>query len=490
MLFAPTSPAVRLKQRLVLRPWARLLLAWARLSLAHQFAIAAFFVLTCGMIFLGIWVSNRIERGVVQNMANGAALYINSFIEPHAQSLLRARNLEWHESFALDLLLKDTPLGRRVPSIKIWRPDGTVAYSNDKTLVDRKFPMTARLQAALAGRVSAAVETAEDAENRHIRAPGSTLIEIYSPIVGGNPARVYAVAEFYQIAEDLVAELQRSRRQSLYAVALTTLAMLSVLFAIVRRGSMTIVQQETRLRSKLVEISETLAENQRLNERIDEAHKRLVSINDMNMRRLGAELHDGPAQLISLALLRLDALRPAQSAENAAKLLDFERVHGALTEALTEIREMSAGVTLPQLDTMTTNAVLHLAARNHERRSGTVVAVDLAPTPDLPIALKACLYRIAQEGLNNAFRHAAGAGQTLITTFTSDILELQVSDTGPGFPAVPRSGLRLGISGMRDRVTSVGGAFEIQSSPDQGTKLTARFNLAKLKLASAEQTVS
>ncbi len=101
-----------------------------------------------------------------------------------------------------------------------------------------------------------------------------------------------------------------------------------------------------------MEISETLAENQRLNDRIDEAHKRLVSINDLNMRRLGAELHDGPAQLISLALLRLDALRPAATAETAGNLVDFERVQGALTEALTEIRDMSAGVTLPQLDTM------------------------------------------------------------------------------------------------------------------------------------------
>lgn len=489
MLIVPFTSVQRLKQRILLRPTVRILMGWRQLSLAHQFAIAAFFVLTCGMIFLGIWVSNRIERGVVQNTANGAALYINSFIEPHAQGLLRGPSLEWHEVFALDLLLKDSPLGRRVPSVKIWRPDGSVAYSNDKALIDRKFPPTARLKAALTGKVSAAIETDEDAENRHIRAPGSSLIEIYSPLVGGSPARVYAVAEFYQSAEELVAELHRARRQSLYAVALTTLAMLSVLFAIVRRGSQTIVQQETRLRAKLVEISETLAENQRLNDRIDEAHKRLVSTNDLTMRRLGAELHDGPAQLISLALLRLDALRPPAGPDSAPKLVDFERVQGALTEALTEIRDMSAGVTLPQLDTMATNAVLQLAARNHERRSGTAVTVELSPIPDLPIPLKACLYRIAQEGLNNAYRHAGGSGQRLATTFKSNVLELDVSDTGGGFSQEPRAGMRLGISGMRDRVTSVGGTFEIQSRPGQGTRLTARFDLSKLKSVNWERDV-
>lgn len=475
---------------LIYRLAARLRARWRTLSLAHQFAIAAFFVLTGGMIFLGIWVSSRIERGVVQNTANGAALYINSFVEPHALTLLTKPELDEDDVKALDMLLKDTPLGRKVASIKIWLPDGTVVYSNNQSVVGRKFPITGRLKAALSGRVSAAIETEEDEENRHDRAAGSPLIEIYSPLFGGTPARVFAVAEFYQVAEDLKSELQRSRRQSLYAVALTTLAMLSVLFAIVRKGSQTIVQQQARLRTKLVEISETLAENQRLNDVIDEAHKRLVTTNDMTMRRLGAELHDGPAQLISLALLRLDALRPGDDEANTTKSADFERVQGALAEALTEIRDLSAGVTLPQLDSIPTNAVLQLVARNHERRSGTTVAIDLAPTPDLPIPVKACLYRIAQEGLNNAYRHAGGSGQKLRTTFTNDILELEVSDTGAGFSQERKSGLRLGISGMRDRATSLGGTFDLTSYPGQGTRLTLQFNLAKLKLSTVEGHVA
>jgi len=490
MTMVRTRSTPRSRHHFLHRPSVRLVSKWRQLSLAHQFAIAAFFVLTCGMIFLGLWVSSRIERGVVQNTANGAALYINSFVEPHAQSLLTKPELDEHEIKALDVLLQGTTLGRRVTSIKLWRPDGTVAYSNEKSIVGRKFPMTARLKTAMAGRVSAAVETDEDEENRHNRAPGSTLIEIYSPLFGGDDARVYAVAEFYQVAEELVTELHRSRRQSLYAVALTTLAMFSVLFAIVRRGSQTIVQQEARLRAKLLQISESVAENQRLNERIDEAHRRLVSTNDMTMRRLGAELHDGPAQLISLALLRLDALRPENNGANATKILDFERVQGALVEALTEIRDLSAGVTLPQLDTMSTNAVLQLVARNHERRSGTSVQIDLAPIPDLPISLKACLYRIAQEALNNAYAHAGGSGQKLATTYRDGLLELLVSDTGAGFDEAPRSGLRLGIAGMRDRVTSLGGTFQIMSNPGRGTCVKAQFDLARLKIANVESLVS
>ncbi len=194
------------------------------------------------MIFLGLWVSSRIERGVVQNTANGAALYINSFIEPHAQSLLRGPSLEWHEMFALDLLLKDTP----------WSPGAQrqdLAAGRKRCLQQRQEPArsqvstNAPIEGGVGGRVSAAVETDEDAENG-TSGPRIQPDRDLLPLIGGSPARVYAVAEFYQTAEELVSELQRSRRQSLYAVALTTLAMLSVLFAIVRRGSQTIVQQK------------------------------------------------------------------------------------------------------------------------------------------------------------------------------------------------------------------------------------------------------
>lgn len=458
------------------------------MSLANQFSLAASIVLAAGMIFLGLWVSGRIERGVVQNTANGAALYINSFVEPHVLKLASGAALDAQEVQSLDSLLKDTPLGRKVTSIKIWLPDGTIAYSNNRQLVGRKFPVTDRLARAMTGRTSAAIENEPDEENLQDRTPGSSLIEIYSPLLTGTPPRVFAVAEFYQIADDLNAELHRARNESLLAVAFTTLAMLSVLYLIVRGGSQLIVQQEERLRGRLCQISETLAENQRLSQAVEEAHQRLLTTNDMTLRRLGAELHDGPAQLISLALLRLDALRPRDGAENPTLRDDFERVHTALVEALTEIRDLSAGVTLPQLETISTSAVLQLVARNHERRSGTSVAVNIDPLPsDLPMPLKACLYRIAQEGLNNAYRHASGSGQALRGSFRNGTLELEISDTGHGLTKEPRPGVRLGLAGMRDRVTSMGGTFHVTSHPGQGTRLRARFEIAKLKTPMVEK---
>jgi len=208
-----------------------------------------------------------------------------------------------------------------------------------------------------------------------------------------------------------------------------------------------------------------------------------VETNDLVLRRIGSELHDGPAQLISLALLRLDALRPKSTGDTGeVPMDDFERIRGALVDSLAEIRNMSAGLTLPQLDRVTPAEALALAARTHERRTGTAVKSELAGLPPhVSNALKACLYRFAQEALNNAFRHGGGKGQTLRGTRTDDVLQVEVADAGPGFEPdndKRTDESRLGLTGMRDRVASLGGTLDVQSQPGHGTRLTARFKLS------------
>lgn len=464
--------------QLIQRVYAR----WSALNLAGQFAIAALIVLGCGMTVFGIWVSNRIEKGVLQNTASGAALYINSFVEPHVRELAKAPTLRPQSEQALDSLLKDTPLGRRVVGIKVWAPDGTIVYSNMKNIIGRKYPLTERLQAALRGEISAEFNALDDEENELERTLGVPLFEIYSPIRGATSNSVIAVAEFYEEASLLQTELRKARLQSWYIVALVTLAMLSVLFGIVRTGSQTIAAQEQALRDRIAELSTLLAQNEALHRRIDEIHRRSVETNDLVLRRIGLELHDGPAQLISLALLRLDALRPkARNSSEAVPMDDFERIRSALVDSMAEIRNMSAGLTLPELNNVTPAEALALAARTHERRTGTTVNCELdGLPPHLSNALKACLYRFAQEALNNAFRHGGGKGQTVRGTCADNILRVEVSDTGPGIESATakrKDEHRLGLTGMRDRVESLGGTLEVQSQPGAGTRLTARFKL-------------
>ena len=85
--------------------------------------------------------------------------------------------------------------------------------------------------------------------------------------------------------------------------------MLSFLFAIVRRGSRTIETQQNTLHDRISQLSGLLAQNESLRQRIDELYVRSAETHEAFLRRVGHELHDGPAQLIALALLRLDALQ-------------------------------------------------------------------------------------------------------------------------------------------------------------------------------------
>jgi signal transduction histidine kinase len=463
---------------LVLHPRAR----WTALSLAGQFAVAALVVLGCGMAVFGLWVSSRIERGVLHNTAAGVSTYINSFVERHVQELTKASVLKPESVRALDALLKDTALARKVVGFKIWATDGTIVYSNRKEMIGRKLPMSDRLRSAVRGEISAEFNTLDD-DNKLGQATGVPVFEIYSPITATASDRIIAVAEFYEEAGQLQAELGKARLQSWYIVALVTLAMLSILFGIVRNGSQTIAAQERALRDRIDELSALLAQNKNLHQRIDEIHRRSVETNDLVLRRIGSELHDGPAQLISLALLRLDALRPKSKTDaRDVPMDDFERIRGALVDSLAEIRNMSAGVALPELEKVTPAEALALAARTHERRTGTTVSCEFDGLPPrLSNALKACLYRFAQEALNNAFRHGGGQGQSVRGTYLENVLQVEVSDAGPGFEPdndKRRGERRLGLTGMRDRVASLGGSLEIESQPGHGTRLTARFNVS------------
>jgi len=126
-------------------------------------------------------------------------------------------------------------------------------------------------------------------------------------------------------------------------------------------------------------------------------------------------------------------------------------------------------------------AALDMAARRHERRTGSVVKRDIRDLPKhVPLSLKACLYRFTQEGLVNAFRHAGGQGQEIVACWEEDRIEVSILDRGPGLSrsvAFKENGGQ-GLIGLRDRVESLGGEFSIDQRPGGGTVLTARLRLS------------
>jgi signal transduction histidine kinase len=271
-----------------------------------------------------------------------------------------------------------------------------------------------------------------------------------------------------------------------------TIAMIASLAGIM------IKQKRQVLEKRLVELSRLLAENNELQSKIKNAQHRMAEINELFLRRVSAELHDAPAQLIGFALLRLDALRPQPEFQvlpgdqaderQPSGSSELEIIRQALTESLNEIRTISAGLAPPELADLSLAEALEMAASSHASRTGMAVCCDIASLPEaVDPSLKICLYRFTQEGLNNSLRHADGRGQALHAHCEDGLLEVVISDDGPASNDIrqPFDSSRLGLRGLRGRVESLGGLFDFRSQPGRGMQLTASFNLAGVELLHA-----
>jgi signal transduction histidine kinase len=226
------------------------------------------------------------------------------------------------------------------------------------------------------------------------------------------------------------------------------------------------------LAARIAELSGLLRQNEELRQRLESASRRAAEDTELQLRRLGADLHDGPAQLLALALLKLDLL-PEGSAESPG---EREMIRSVLQDAMSEIRDISAGLALPTIDRLSLAQALIVVATEHERRTSTRVSCEF-PTGsiDLPHTTKLCLCRFVQEGLSNAFKHAGGVGQTVSASWTDTTIEVAVGDAGPGLNSVPGEAKRpaLGLIGLHSRLESLGGRLTITGQVGGGTRLTA-----------------
>lgn len=455
---------------------------WAGFSLARQFIIAASIVVVIAMGAIGAWVNQKIEQGVTQNTAAAAALYMDALIAPLAQDLAVGETISEENAAKLDALLKSEEIKGSVAAVKIWYRQGRIAYSTWDGLVGQQFNPTPALRAAWKGTVTAEFEGLRHEDDYRERALNTRLLEVYAPIRERSSDRIIAVSEFYIRADSLQSELNNATLQSWLVVGTAALLMMLSLSGIVSRGSRTIVRQKNSLEAQVDQLEELLATNRELRRRVQLAYSRSGMLNERFLRRVGSDLHDGPAQLLGLALLRLDELIPLDGDRDNG---EYETVRMALADALKEIRNLSAGLVLPELDTLDLGEVVELVSRTHQKRTGTKVDVARPETaPQVPMSLKICAYRFIQEALNNAYRHAGGKGQAVTLSLRGPFVELSVEDGGEGIiePAAlaGEDQEHLGLTGLRDRIETLGGEMRINSKAEGGAMLTARFDLNRL----------
>lgn len=459
---------------------------WWGQKLTRQFLIASTAVFIAGMAIVGAWTSGRIESGVTQNTAAATALYFESFVAPVIQDLAANDVLPVQKQYQLGKLISDTPISQRVVSFKIWRKGGVVAYATQPELIGKAFPPSPKLLQAWTGQIAAGLDRLNEEENRFEKAGGIPLLEVYVPIREENSDRIIAVAEFYERADQLKLDIFTAKLEGWLIIGGIAVCAVSALFGIVGRASRTIEQQKQELQKRIAELQALLAQNQELRVRVERSSRRASEINEQHLRRLGAELHDGPAQLLGLALLRLDSLERTPTGRRTGNAVnDAETIRTALRDALNEIRNISIGLSLPSLDRLSIGATLQAAVRDHERRTNTAVDAQIsADSRQAPHPIKAAAFRFVQEALNNATRHAGAADQKVSAHSDSGFIAIEVSDRGKGFnPAAQTREDQLGLAGMRERIESLGGEFTIKSAAGAGTILQARLPLNPVEIS-------
>jgi signal transduction histidine kinase len=410
------------------------------LSLAHRFMIASLVILVGGMIGLGEWVGQQIEQGVIHRTAATTALFVDSFIAPNLQELSRSDTLTPGHTATLNRLLEETPLGQQIVFFKVWDAHGRVLFSTEPSTIGQLFPMSEDLARAWEGEVTAGISELENEENILDRTQQSRLLEIYSPVRLGGSNQIIAVAEFYQTVDDLEQDIAAAQWRSWFVVGMAMLVMYLLLAGFVRQASNTIQRQQTALSQQVKQLAELLIQNQTLHERVRRAAARTTALNERVLRRISAELHDGPVQDLGLALLRLDPLVARFTGDDPADPVDpsiakdLDVVQGSMQRAMQETRALSTGLGVPHLKNLTLPETLLRAVRVHEQRSQTKVTLNLDGTPDeAALPVKITLYRLVQEALNNAYRHAGGLGQQVNVNYLDGQLHVQVSDQGSGF---------------------------------------------------------
>jgi len=446
---------------------------WQGRSLATRFAWASGLVLVVATVAIGSFVVGRIEQAVVNNAANATAIYMESFLSPISTQLEAGETLSPGAKRAMEEIFTNTALGDRVVSFKIWSPTGRVVEASDAAIVGMDFPVTAELARAFTGEVVADLSSFGDAEDVAEAALGLQLVEIYTPIHAAWSGEIVGVAEFYEVNPTLERELAEARRAAWATVTGIVLALGSVLYAIVLGGSRTIEAQRAALDARLAELAELSARNRELRLRVQGAAARAAEQTDRSMRRIGADLHDGPAQYLAYAALRLDNLRDKLGDPGKAEV-ELETVRGAVTGAMAEVRALSRGLSLPEIAGLSVGEIVRLAVEAHEARTGHAVEVDETggPDPALSMAERICIFRFVQEGLNNASRHAGGEGMVVGVETAPARVRLTVGDRGPGMgPPRAEGPSGLGLAGLRDRVESLGGSFSVWPRAGGGTEL-------------------
>jgi two-component system NarL family sensor kinase len=270
--------------------------------------------------------------------------------------------------------------------------------------------------------------------------------------------------------EVTMAELERGARQQITDTLLWVGAVAVFGVALISAGALAL----------------NLSEHRSAEAKLRALAREVVQSQEDERARLARELHDGVSQALVATKLLIESAQ--QEPAGAARLQELALKR--LNSTLAEVRHLSHALRPALLDTLGLPAALQHLAGEFDAAGGTHYSVSVeGEEVGLPEAVNTALFRIAQEALNNAARHAHATVVAVTLRFEREGgLALEVKDDGQGFDADAAQAVAdrgLGLRSMRERADALGARLTLVTSPGVGCRLAVKLSASDLARAAA-----
>ena len=432
--------------------------------------MAAGLALSIGVpIAMTVYVQGEFRHAQLLNAQADGEWLTEGFLAPHARSALQDGRISDAEVRAMNIEFDRISASTAILGAVLWDPRGNAIYSSIGRITEDMFPQ-GDFWRALDGAPSHTEVADLDDPGRHDTVP-LPYVELYAPIRHPVTGAVIAVGETLMDNTTMLATRRHAARSvfvtsGLASAALSVLVVLSVL-------------QRERLLRHLADARRLVRQNSRLRREAERSRFIASRSNEELLNQLGAEIHDGPVQILSLLMLaegqgagQGEGQRGTDPSHRAG--IDRKTLIGAV---MAQLRAISDGLILPEMDPESLADSIRIAIKRHETLTGHQVAEDLSGLPDtVDEELAICLFRFVQEGLTNAFRHAGSPTERVTGHVEGDTIVMTVSDRGalPDHVAPVTSHRGLGLQGIRNRVRVFNGRIALTPNADGGMTLTLR----------------
>jgi signal transduction histidine kinase len=194
---------------------------------------------------------------------------------------------------------------------------------------------------------------------------------------------------------------------------------------------------------------------------------------EAEVKRIAHALHDEAGQLLASIYL---ALREVDAETTPAGRLELKRINQLLSEVEAQLRRLAHELRPTALDDLGLLPALEFLADGVSLRTGITTTVEGSTEGGVPLLVETAMYRIAQEALTNVARHARATRVTIRLWREDGRLRCRIRDDGAGFDVEDalnqrRAGHGMGLHGIQERVSALGGTLQINSNPGVGTEL-------------------